>query len=196
MIGLTERELAIIQDQEFLLTKARASAKIYNILSKTQDELKKIVDNSVLTEEQKKVFKSNKISKGENYMGLPYQVLDYPAYFSQKDSFAFRTMFWWGNFFSSTIQLEGQFLEHFREQIIKSLDELVKSEIFICIGDDPWQYHFGKDNYTPLAHDHETFIVNCSFLKLSKKTGLGEWQDLPQWSAKFLHQVLKILVPS
>ena len=42
---------------------------------------------------------SGKISRGENYRGLPYLILDYPAYFSQKDIFAFRTMFWWGHFF-------------------------------------------------------------------------------------------------
>jgi hypothetical protein len=87
MLELTERELVLIQDQEFLLAKARASAKIYNLLSKTRQELKKLIEKSSLTNEQKSAFKTHKISRGENYMGLPYQVLDYPAIFSQKDTF-------------------------------------------------------------------------------------------------------------
>lgn len=196
MLDLTERELVIIQDQEFLLTKARASAKIYNLLSKTRDELKKLVENSGLTTEQKSAFKTDKISRGENYLGLPYQVLDYPASFSQKDTFAYRTMFWWGNFFSATLHLEGQFLEHFRKQILHSLDELVKIELFISVGATPWEYHYGADNYQPLSFDHQKHIESCSFLKLSRKQSLENWKQLPEFSCQFLNQLMGILLKS
>jgi hypothetical protein len=196
MLELTERELVLIQDQEFLLAKARASAKIYNLLSKTRQELKKLIEKSSLTNEQKSAFKTHKISRGENYMGLPYQVLDYPAIFSQKDTFAYRTMFWWGNFFSATLHLEGQFLEHFRKQILQSLEELVKMELFICVGATPWEYHYGADNYQPLAIDHKKHIKSCSFLKLSSKQSLENWEQLPEFSGQLLNQLMGILLKS
>lgn len=196
MLGLTERELVIIQDQEFLLTKARASAKVYNMLSTTREELKRIVENSRLTPEQKSLFKTSKISRGENYLGLPYQVLDYPAFFSKKDTFAYRTMFWWGNFFSATLQLEGDFLDHFRKQIVLGLDELVNLELFICVGATPWEYHYGEDNYQLLAFDHRNHIESCTFLKLSRKQSLENWQQLPEFSSLFLSKLIRILLDS
>jgi hypothetical protein len=194
MLDLTERELFIIQDQEFLLAKARASAKIYSLLSKTREELKKLVESSGINTEQKSAFKTDKISRGENYLGLPYQVLDYPAFFSQKDTFAYRTMFWWGNFFSATLHLEGQFLERFRKQILQSLDELVKMELFISVGATPWEYHYGVDNYLPLSIDHQKHIDSCSFLKLSRKQSLENWKQLPEFSSQFLNQLMGILL--
>lgn len=195
MLELTERELVIIQDQEFLLTKASALAKVYKILSTTREELKKIVENSRLIPEQRSMFKTSKISRGENYLGLPYQVLDYPAFFSRNDTFAYRTMFWWGNFFSATLHLEGQFLEHFRKQILQRLDELVEMDLFICVGATPWEYHYGKDNYQPLSIDHQKHIESCSFLKLSRKQSLENWKQLPEFSCQLLNQLNGILLP-
>jgi hypothetical protein len=195
MLELTERELVIIQDQEFLLTKASALAKVYKILSTTREELKKIVENSRLIPEQRSAFKTSKISRGESYMGLPYQVLDYPAFFSKNYTFAYRTMFWWGNFFSATLHLEGQFLEHFRKQILQRLDELVEMDLFICVGATPWEYHYGKDNYQPLSIDHQKHIESCSFLKLSRKQSLENWKQLPEFSCQLLKQLNGILLP-
>ena len=48
-----------------------------------------------------------KIAKGENYLQLPYVLLDYPRCFDKENIFAIRTMFWWGNFFSITLHLSG-----------------------------------------------------------------------------------------
>ena len=42
---------------------------------------------------------SPKISRGEQYLGLPYVMLDYPRIFSKENVFAIRTFFWWGNYF-------------------------------------------------------------------------------------------------
>jgi hypothetical protein len=32
--------------------------------------------------------------------------------------FAIRTMFWWGNFFSVTLHMKGNYREHFQEKLI------------------------------------------------------------------------------
>ena len=163
------------------------------LLSTTRQQLKSIIDSSKLSPEQRAVFKTDKISKGENYLGLPYHVLDYPAFFSQKDTFAFRTMFWWGNFFSCTLHLEGQFLDHLRRKVIEHLSTLEENKMYLCVGDTPWQYHFGSDNYKLISHNDAEFIEKCQFLKLSKKIELERYETLPKFAGEILSSLLNIM---
>ncbi|HEY6901247.1 MAG TPA: hypothetical protein VI233_11410, partial [Puia sp.] len=56
---------------------------------------------------------SPKISKGENYKGLPYVMLDYPRLFGREDVLAIRTFFWWGHGFSVTLHLKGEYRQQY-----------------------------------------------------------------------------------
>ncbi|MEI9808974.1 MAG: hypothetical protein WDO16_14545 [Bacteroidota bacterium] len=76
---------------------------------------------------------SPKISKGENYKGLPYLVLDYPRYFEKDNHFAVRSMFWWGNFFSSTLHLSGIYKKKYTSAIEASFTQLQENDFFICV---------------------------------------------------------------
>jgi hypothetical protein len=190
---LSAHELEIIQDQQFLSTKASASAKIHDLLVSTRYSLEATYSGVNHFQKQKGLFKQGKISKGENYLGLPYQVLDYPAYFSKTDTFAFRTMFWWGNYFSATLHLEGISHQLYKQKFIDNIDRLVSKEIYICVGPTPWQYHFDSDNYQLLNTRHQQHLAEGDFLKLSKKLELTCWQDLPQFSTGFLEQILHVI---
>ncbi len=190
---LTEKELLILQDTDFLLTKATVLEKINELLGQTREELKESVENSNFSFPNGIDLLNGKISKGENYKNLPYMVLDYPALFTKETVFAFRTMFWWGNFFSATLHLEGMALNYYRKSITLNLDKLLKKDVYIGVGDTPWQYHYEDDNYTLLNEAHRDFITNCKFLKLSKKIELKEWNDVPKFSTNFFELVLSVL---
>ena len=190
---LKEKELLIIQDTDFLLTKATVLEKINELLGQTREELKENVENSNFSFPDGIDLLNGKISKGENYKNLPYMVLDYPALFTTKTVFAYRTMFWWGNFFSATLHIEGIALNYYRNSITKNLDELLKKDIYIGVGDTPWQYHYEDDNYTLLNEAHRNFITNCKFLKLSKKLELKKWDDVSEFSTNFFELILLIL---
>jgi hypothetical protein len=192
-MNLTEKELLILQDTDFLLTKTTVLEKITELLGHTREELKSCIDNSNFSFPDQINLQNGKISKGENYRNLPYLVLDYPAHFKTKTVFAFRTMFWWGNFFSATLHLEGIALDHYRNSIRINLDRLLKKDIYIGIGDTPWHYHYEEDNYTLLNETHRDFITNCKFLKLSKKIELKKWNDVPEFSTNFFELVLSVL---
>ena len=71
---------------------------------------------------KKSLNSSPKISKGENYKGLPWLVLDYPRYFNKEDIFAIRTLFWWGNFFSITLHISGKYKMRYEKKIIDSFE--------------------------------------------------------------------------
>ena len=190
---LSANELEIIHDLQFLRTKASASAKIHDLLVATRHSLEATFSELSHPEVIKRLYKQGKISKGENYLGLPYQVLDYPAFFSKTDTFAFRTMFWWGNFFSATLHLSGISHQLYKQKFLDNLGQLSAQEIYLCTGSSPWQYHFGSDNYQLLTVRHQQHIESNSFLKLSKKIELNRWKDLPDFATGFLEQVLQII---
>lgn len=189
---LTEKELFILQDTDFLLTKAKAIEKIYKLFEKTRKELVHSVKELNFTFPAGTKLATGKISRGENYRNLPYLVLDYPALFTRESVFAYRTMFWWGNFFSATLHLEGSALNNYRNSIINNFETLLNRNIYIGVGKTPWQYHYGKDNYIPLTKDHKDFISKCKFLKLSKKIEIIEWDRVPGFSKDFFKFILLV----
>ena len=190
---LTEKEILILQDKDFLLTKATVLEKITELLGHTREDLKRTVENSNFSFPDGTNLLNGKISKGENYKNLPYMVLDYPTLFAKNSTFAYRTMFWWGNFFSATLHLEGVALNYYRNSITTNLDRLLKKDVYIGVGVTPWQYHYNKDNYALLNDIHYDFISNCKFLKLSKKIELKKWSEAPEFSTNFFKLLLSVL---
>ena len=192
-MGITEKELLILKDTDFLLTKATVLEKITELLGHTREELKRCVEISNFSFPDGTGLINGKISRGENYKNLPYIVLDYPTLFSKNSIFAYRTMFWWGNFFSATLHLEGIALDYYRNSITINLDRLLKKDVYIGVGDTPWQYHYEEDNYLLLNEAHRDFITNSKFLKLSKKIELKKWNDLLEFSTNFFELMLSVL---
>jgi hypothetical protein len=124
---------------------------------------------------------SPKISKGENYKGLPYQVLDYPRFFENENIFTVRSMFWWGNFFSITLHLSGRFKELFEKKIIRSIHSLNEKGFYFCTNDHAWEHHFEEDNYKALSSisdkAFEKIVRERSFIKLAQKIPLTAWDN-------------------
>jgi len=192
-MDFTEKDLHILEDADFLLAKSSILKKIYNLLEKTRTRLIRIVEESDFSFPEGTDIVMGKISRGENYKNLPYMVLDYPTLFTNENSFAFRTMFWWGNFFSSTLQLEGRSLNEYRKIIGNNIDKLLDKNIFIGVGETPWEYHYNEDNYLILTKDHIKIINNCNFLKLSKNISLSDWERLPAFASGFLKLMISVL---
>jgi hypothetical protein len=165
-VKLSKHELELVTNAELILTKNRIIQKVYDLfgeLSEVYPELSKDLDPGLLRT-------SPKIAKGENYLGLPWVMLDYPRNFSQTDVFAIRSFFWWGKFFSITLQLQGRYQQQFASTI-QQLD----SGWLLCIGSDAWQHHFEPDNYAPFYQGQD--LQQLPFIKLAKKIPLQEWDN-------------------
>ena len=191
---LTAREIEVISDTEFLLSKRAAIIKIDELLSQTQNILTKIFKESRLPFPAIYKFSTGKISRGDNYRGLPYLVLDYPAMFSNENIFAFRTMFYWGNFFSVTLHLQGESLEYYRNHIFSNLNQLLDKNIYIAVGETPWEYHYESDNYVLLSENNQELVKTCSFLKLNSKIEIKDWQQVPEFAIEFFETIIDFLV--
>lgn len=115
------------------------------LLSAVEQRLKIAIGKSDFPFPEQAFLKAGKISRGEQYQGLPYWVLDYPRKFSKEGTFSFRTMIWWGHEASCFLHIGGKDLEKFRSFILKNFKN--DPEQFAAIGPSPWAYHFDVGNY-------------------------------------------------
>ena len=185
MPGLTQIELDLISDAEVLAIKRDALHKVNDLLLDTKNLLDTARHLSPLAIPRGENAYSGKISRGENYRGLPYLILDFPALFSRKDIFAFRTMFWWGHFFSVALHLQGTYLQQHIQAIFNNFDRLVGNGLFISVAETPWEYHYAADNYILLEENHRDTLGSLDFLKLSIQVPLDRSRDLPSRASEF-----------
>lgn len=186
-------ELKVLTNSDLMLTKGIALKKVDQLLGETRQELKKVVRQSDFQWPGAIAGSTGKISRGENYKLLPFRVLDYPAHFSKTDIFALRTMFWWGNFFSVTLHLQGEPLAQYRDQLLNNFKLLLDQNIYIAVGTSPWQYHYDTNNYLLLQTEHISIIEHGNFVKLSKKIPIQEYNKLPSFAAGYLEQLWQVL---
>jgi len=182
-IRLSPEERELVMNAGWILTKNNILQKINRQLGELQSAQQEYLQNFSQSLPAAIMNSSPKISKGENYKGLPYLILDYPKYFDQSAVFAIRTMFWWGNFFSTTLHLAGTFKEEFQEKIIAAFPLWQENGFCCCVHQEQWEHHFEPGNYKPVAElstiEFGNQIRNKSFCKIAKKIPLDNWDELP-----------------
>lgn len=182
-IRLSAKEAELVLNADWILTKNEILKKAKHLLEALMEEQQKFI-RSCKHLPAEIVAIPAKISKGENYKGLPYLVLDHPRHFDKENIFAIRTMFWWGNFFSITLHLSGQYKKNYEQKISSSYPVLKEQGIYCCVNDDQWEHHFEKENYIIVNELPDTafrkIISESSFIKLAKRISLQEWDKAPQ----------------
>ena len=180
-IRLSDFEKELLHDPKWILTKNDVIKKAQLLLGCVQENITDYTNAHPKIFPKEVMAISPKISKGENYLGLPWLMLDYPRYFERENIFAIRTLFWWGKFFSSTLHLSGKFKRLYLENIISNYDTLKTNEFYFCISEDQWKHHLEADNYKPVREisvdELKTRSAKNSFIKLVKKIPLSEWND-------------------
>lgn len=191
------KELKYLEDTDFLVTKHLITDKIRNLLVQSEFQIQKKITERGFTLPGEVLSLSGKISKGENYKLLPYLILDFPRYFKTENVFAYRTMFWWGNFFSCTLHLQGIYLEKVRKIISKNYKLFLGSKTFISVSKTPWEYEYTEKTYKIIDHfserDFKLFIEDVPFIKLSRYIDIGQYDELPRFSAETLQLFGEIL---
>ena len=178
-IRLSPEEEALVNRADWILTKNNILQKVKQLFSGLQTQQQMILQRVPALPEEL-VNSSPKISKGENYKGLPWLVLDYPRLFDRESFLSIRTLFWWGNFFSTTLHLSGKYKVAFGVKVTGSFLYLQKQKFSVCVNNDQWQHHFEEDNYKPVAgmgiNEFESLARQNSFIKLAKKIPLEQWR--------------------
>lgn len=204
-IRLSPEEMALLKDAGWILTKNRALEKIKDLLGSLLPAQQALLDEMKkpgLPEEV--IAVSPKISRGENYQGLPWVILDHPRYFEKGNVFAVRTLFWWGQSFSVTLHLSGRYKAIYQQQLVRRFvsqpDEKAiggDAHLCLCVNDKEWEHHFGKENYQPLgkmkpaARQHT--LLEKPFLKLAWQIPLSQWGQPDTMENKLIRHFKSLL---
>ena len=182
-IQLSTEELTLVQNAQWLLTKNNIIVKVFELFGDMANDLRdRLAAQPFPVRPASELLQpAPKISKGENYLGLPYVMLDYPRVFGKDDVFAVRTMFWWGHYFSVTLHLKGQYKARYKTILLHNLPLLAQHDFYLCISKDEWRHEFAGDNYKQLTQMdfptiEKTWQAN-EFCKLSAKISLAQWNQ-------------------
>ncbi|MEJ7912302.1 MAG: hypothetical protein WKF70_04050 [Chitinophagaceae bacterium] len=190
-VQFSDADEALMRNANIILTKNALQEKIISLLQVTQRKmLNAPVTLSFTT-------LPPKISKGENYRGLPYMVLDYPRSFQGNNIMIFRTMFWWGNFFSTTLHVSGIFKTECLQKMEGAYTELGDSGFYVGTNADAWQHHFDGDNYAAVnTLTKGGFIQICrnfDHLKIATKLPLEDLNNTGEELLKNWYFLIKLV---
>jgi hypothetical protein len=158
-LQLSAEEMRLVTDPAWILTKNSVIRKVVEMFGE-------------LSGEWRDVFRFGtepKISKGEQYKGLPWVMLDYPRVFGKEDVMAIRTMFWWGHYFSVTLHLKGSYFRTYLPVILPRQAELEAAGFAPGTADDEWE------------HEHQPGTWEISgrpFVKVAARCGLDRSEIL------------------
>lgn len=193
-IQLSPDELRLVSDAQFILTKNEIIKKIYELFGLLAEAYRTDLPGKLPLPA---VSSLPKISRGENYMGLPYVILDYPRYFNREDVFAIRTMFWWGNDFSIILHLKGLYKNLYYKTVLTNAAQLKKEGWFIQGVGDEWQHHRLNDTHQSMAELTENELLSIiekgAFIKIAYYFHLQQLNEAEQTFKKCFLSIMKML---
>ena len=195
-IRLSADELAFLSETAFFDKKRNIIDGIIDLFGDLEGSIHEKVTkfSSVLPEAT--LNKRGKISRGENYQGLPYVILDYPSVFTKEGIFAFRTLMWWGNPFTFTFHISGSYLHTFRKKLIDCFSRNDNAELLVCINGNQFEHHLGVTNYRNLNEflanngNISELIKTNGFLKITQALPLIQIDKLNSGGVQFVEDIL------
>src|SRR5471030_2477872 len=95
-VMLSPKEQELVLNTDWILTKNAVIQKVYALFGLLSASYQTMMETCPVPNREEVLLRSPKISKGEQYEGLPWVMLDYPRHYLAADSFGIRTFFWWG----------------------------------------------------------------------------------------------------
>lgn len=184
---LSSYELLLVTDPQVMLTKNAIMKKVVAMFGETSHGYVDFASQNCIDE---LLQTPPKISKGENYLGLPYVILDYPRIFGKEDMLAIRSFFWWGNYFSIYLLISGEYKIRLEEHLEEAVLSGMLDDWMIQVNDDKWNHQIGVGNYKPLKALPGLSFKALPFIKLAKKIPLHEWDK----ASIFYENNFKILI--
>jgi hypothetical protein len=175
-VHLSAEEQELVQDANVILTKnvviEKAKCLLVNVSERAQscfnghDHLPQILPP--------------RITRGENYKGLPWVAMDYPRCFEKQGVFAVRNIFWWGHAFTCTWHCSGIYKQQVLDVLLKRHTAIARYNWLLYTGNDEWAHEQG-DNHREVASitgtEFEQALKQHDFFKLCKYLPLSRWNE-------------------
>lgn len=185
-VKLSEQEMEIVLNSEFILTKNRIIEQVKAMFAQLAAEYATLMGPYPQLSELQ--TNQAKISRGEQFLGLPYLILDYPRIFGKEDILAVRSFFWWGHFFSISLLLTGHWKEKYQQSI---LGDKNLSAWEIDLSDSPW--HHENIQTLPLSDVKWEKVQSHSFLKITTHLPLLHWAGAPDFFVQKFDEIIRML---
>lgn len=197
-VKLSKSEMEMVCNEEIILTKISITDKVYTLFGYLSERYKERTKQNLNIFPEEVLATYPKIYKGEQYKKLPYVMLDYPRYFTKEKVMAIRSLFWWGNFFSITLHLAGEYVHTYAPAIKKFFEINRADNWFISVNENQWEHDFKPDNYiaaNKLASEIPFSIINgkAGFIKIAQKISLEEWDSAEVFFIKAYQEIINML---
>jgi len=196
-LTLSDGEMELVTNTEWILTKRKIIDKVQFFFGGLAVAMQEIISGEQEYIPAEVIASAPKIAKGENYLQLPYVLLDYPRCFDKDNVFAIRTMFWWGNFFSCTLHLSGIYKTMFLQALEKNIAAMQNNNFYLCTNTSEWEHHFESGNYisanTLTAADIKAILSQQHFVKVAAKFSLHQWNEMDVVLQKSFSDAIRLL---
>lgn len=178
-VHLSEEEHRLVQDANVILTKNA-------VIGKVKALLEAVSGKSLYYFHSGTPFafgcslSAPRITRGENYLGLPWVTMDYPRIFEKEAISAIRCIFWWGHHFSCTWHCSGRFKKEMEERLLNGFDRVAAGNWLLYSGDNEWAHELtpAHRNTAQMAQsEFEQILKQRDFFKLCKYLPLERFND-------------------
>jgi hypothetical protein len=186
---IAEREAAM--DTNFFDIKRTLTGKIIDGMGLLGDSLTHDVVNPAISAIGYRSVQA-KISRGENFNGYPYIVLDCPRLNDTHSEVICRTIFWWGHSWSLHFALQGSALQHINYQRVARLSNNWQ----VYTGDNLWEQHPAAHELIPVhspEKDYRQKISSRAFFKICQSVSLAKAQEWPPFPIEEYKQVFQLI---
>ena len=181
-IHLLPAEMVMVSSPDIILTKNAILQKVKGFFEEVQIRQLDIIKQYSSKFPAEVLKTSPKISRGENYKGLPWLVLDNPRHFQHNNIFAIRTMFWWGNFFSITLHLSGNNKMNILNKVSAHLSILSANDFYVYAGQLEWEHDINPEFYKKIStltdESREKIFSENNFLKLAIRFPIDSFEAI------------------
>ena len=178
-IRLSPQHIKLVTDAEWILTKNEILGHIKSTFEALYKWQQSLVAAPLLPAEV--LSPGGKISRGENYLGLPWIVLDHPRHFIKGNIFAIRTLFWWGRFFSTVLHVSGYWQQWAAKKLTEAFASLQSNNLYICYSGDEWVHDVKSTSYTPINEitqkEFEKIVAEAPFIKIAAHTNINNIEN-------------------
>lgn len=163
-------EFATLANVQFFELKQDATARVRASFETLRDRLKPRLPAEGWRCAGPVDVEQGSLVAAEDYLGLPYVVLDFPKHLSRAEFLAMRTLFWWGHYVVYALILKGPWLPQAVERLCDELPALAAAGVEMTAADTPWDWRRGNAWSRPLLDDGATRdrLRAAPFIKLMR----------------------------
>lgn len=174
---LTKHELHIISDADFMRTKQLLIKNISNYYNQIGEQL--------LTKYHADSGLTHKVTRGENYLDMPYVVLDVPQLKPNNISRKLRIMVWWGHYVSLQyfVEANANNLKHAMQLPAQNYKILTTQSLF--------NNHLESADFVEPNQLHEHSFSDLQYTKIAVSIPLNNLPNIEVDVENFIEELKK-----